>query len=416
MKQCVGREAENEATSELQAETSLSSSWSRAAQAPSASSAEPVDPAAGRGIFHSIGAAIARGQERRGRPSAQLAMSAPFQASSLALAPPAPSTSAPIQRLVLPDAEGVATPTDEAGVLQRLTINGDLEEGEYYLLVGNGDTLAMFEHTVEQEELIEYHFVDFWSGDEIVLNNTEEHANVMVNHIPEDMVDDIADEMVEEGEVVMHDVQNEGDDQPMAMEVQEDAPLPQIDAEALNFQFEGLNVGQILAGLQEQGDIGVIQAKFLKSNFNAPNDAWVIMTAPLGGGKAPGGNPPGWVGGAHPNHHQRGHLIGKQFGGGGGLNNLVTLTDGTNHPAMTIYENALAATVAGAGAQTFFYKVTPTYKGGFFKKNSGGVKIIQHPAPSKVTLYAKNLATGAVIYNNISINNGLLQNHKACVD
>ncbi len=325
----------------------------------------------------------------------------------------APPTAAPIQRLVFPDAQGETIPATDSGVVQRLTINGDLEEGEYYLLVAEGDTLAMFEGLDEQEEMTEYHFVDFWSGEPIVLNSTEEHADVTINHIPEDMVDEIADEMAEEGDVVMH---NAEDDQPMAMEVEDQQALPQVAEEALGFVFEGLNVGQILAGLQQDGELGVIQAKFLKKNFNAPADAWVIMTAPLGGGAAPGPNPPGWVGGGHPNHHQRGHLIGKQFGGPGTLNNLVTLTDGTNHPAMTLYENALAATVKAAGAQTFFYKVTPTYNGGFTKNNGAGVNIIKHPAPSKVTLYAKNLATGAVIYNNISINNGLLQNHKACVD
>jgi hypothetical protein len=114
--------------------------------------------------------------------------------------------------------------------------------------------------------------------------------------------------------------------------------------------------------------------------------------------------------------------MGKQFGGIGGLANLVTLTDGTNHPAMTLYENALAAMITANPAKVFVYKVQAHYMGGWNVVNTakatggGGKTIIGPPAPHHVTLDAKIVGGATLFGGTVTINNGLLQNHAACTD
>ena len=62
----------------------------------------------------------------------------------------------------------------------------------------------------------------------------------------------------------------------------------------------------------------------------------------LGTGTDAAINPPGWEGGGHPYHQQRGHLIANNHGGSGTEpRNIVTITDGTNHPGMTKWENKI---------------------------------------------------------------------------
>jgi RHS repeat-associated protein len=46
-------------------------------------------------------------------------------------------------------------------------------------------------------------------------------------------------------------------------------------------------------------------------------------------------DPPGWVGGLHPDHQQRSHLIADSLGGSGtDPRNIIALTDGSNNPGM----------------------------------------------------------------------------------
>lgn len=298
----------------------------------------------------------------------------------------------------MPDAKGDTLPERGGGVVQRLQLQDELVANEYYQIeLPDKTAIGLYLQADVEGEVTTYHFLDFYSGASIELDTTEQYAEVVVTHIPDTDVVEVAQDMVLEDDAGPEDA------------------VPFVPAEALKFQVMGINVGQELAALAEKKEVGVIQAKFLGGAFNAPVNAWVLMTAPHGAGANPGANPPGWVGGAHPNHHQRGHLIGKQFGGGGGLNNLVTLSDGTNHPAMTAIENPLAKLVTASPGNVFLYVVQPNYNPAFIKKNTAGATVVQHPAPASVTMYAKNMTTGALI-TFVVINNGLLQNHAACKD
>ena len=109
--------------------------------------------------------------------------------------------------------------------------------------------------------------------------------------------------------------------------------------------------------------------------------------------------PPGFEGGAHPNHHERGHLIGNQLGGDGNdPRNLVTLTGGTNHPHM---ENLEARVRAHVEAGNFVeLRVTPVYHG-------------DHPVPTHIDYHAVDMATGKVIASE-RVQNGLHKNYTAC--
>lgn len=183
----------------------------------------------------------------------------------------------------------------------------------------------------------------------------------------------------------------------------------------------GYNMAEVLGPSIKNGDI-VLQGKFIAPPvYKAPAYSSAIIQAPIGGGGTPAGNPPGWKGGKHPYHHNRGHLIGKQFGGIGGLKNIVTLTDGSNHPQMSIHENALAGIIAANPGNIYAYKVTAHYMGGWGVKNSvgagGGQKtIVGPPAPHHVTLDAQVVGGPVLLGGTVTINNGILQNHNACVD
>jgi RHS repeat-associated protein len=110
-------------------------------------------------------------------------------------------------------------------------------------------------------------------------------------------------------------------------------------------------------------------------------------------------DPPGWLGGEHPHHQQRGHLIAKNHGGSGSdKRNIVTITDGTNHPGMTHYENKI--TKHAKKGNTVTVRVTPHYNG-------------DDLIPHKVTIHAVD-QTGKVIVDNKDIPNGLRQNTKCC--
>lgn len=158
-----------------------------------------------------------------------------------------------------------------------------------------------------------------------------------------------------------------------------------------------------------------IQRVVLASYYGAPLQSWAILQAPLVPGPLGAPNPPGWIGNAHPHHHQRSHLIGGQFGAPKTLNNLVTLTDGSNHPGMSVHENILATAIANNPAHVFLYDVT-TDNAVFAATNAAGNPTVATPAPQGVMMDAMNLTTGIPVLQGIYIPNNIFQNHAGCID
>ncbi|MCZ2078505.1 MAG: DNA/RNA non-specific endonuclease, partial [Bryobacterales bacterium] len=106
--------------------------------------------------------------------------------------------------------------------------------------------------------------------------------------------------------------------------------------------------------------------------------------------------PPGFQGGAHPHHHERGHLIGNQLGGDGNdPRNLVTMTGGTNHPHMEALESRVRAHVEQGNFVEV--RVTPIYHG-------------DNPVPTHINYHATDMATGQVIVNE-RVRNGQHKNY-----
>lgn len=84
----------------------------------------------------------------------------------------------------------------------------------------------------------------------------------------------------------------------------------------------------------------------------------------MNGGTGPSNDitPPGFVSGNCPHHHQRGHLIGNKLGGSGQtIHNLVTLTEGTNHPFMYDYEDQIHLHVRNHVGTQYVYQVEAFY-------------------------------------------------------
>jgi len=91
----------------------------------------------------------------------------------------------------------------------------------------------------------------------------------------------------------------------------------------------------------------------------------ILTSTNMTGGSGPSQSiyPPGFVSGGCPQHHQRGHLIGNKLGGSGAdERNLVTLTEGTNHPVMYEYEAMVYETVRNHPTLQFVYQVTAQYE------------------------------------------------------
>ncbi len=91
-----------------------------------------------------------------------------------------------------------------------------------------------------------------------------------------------------------------------------------------------------------------------------------ITYADLGTGSAitvPAPQVSGYVANAHPYHHERGHLIGKQLGGDGtDSRNFVGLSDGTNAPMMADIEGHVRDILQNAGpGSSVFVEVTVDY-------------------------------------------------------
>lgn len=75
----------------------------------------------------------------------------------------------------------------------------------------------------------------------------------------------------------------------------------------------------------------------------------------------------GHMGNAHPYHHERGHLIGRQLGGdGGNAANLVGLSDGTNAPLMADIESLCSEMIRAQRGATVFLQVDVDWSGAYY--------------------------------------------------
>jgi DNA/RNA non-specific endonuclease len=100
--------------------------------------------------------------------------------------------------------------------------------------------------------------------------------------------------------------------------------------------------------------------------------ATITQVGDAAGGTAatvPANQVQGYQTNAHPYHHERGHLIGKQLGGdGGSAQNLVGLSDGTNAPLMSDIEgfcrDVLVANPGGSVILTTTVDYTNTHYNG----------------------------------------------------
>lgn len=177
-------------------------------------------------------------------------------------------------------------------------------------------------------------------------------------------------------------------------------------------------------GIKQAKLNNVIQCGIANVNYNAPDYSEADLTYPRATGTDPSSNPPGWckphsvknpndAGQTHPHHHERGHLIGKQFGGKGTLDNIVTMTDATNGLYMLEKETALANYLDQNQGSTIHYKVTANYSK-FADKNKHGEIFLQDPAPRSITMDAEDTTRGIKILNNIKIHNGYIYNSHGC--
>jgi hypothetical protein len=100
-------------------------------------------------------------------------------------------------------------------------------------------------------------------------------------------------------------------------------------------------------------------------SITVPHTAKAVLTSTnMTGGSGPDQSilPPGFFSGGCPTHHQRGHLIGNKLGGSGtDPQNLVTLTEGTNHPVMYEFEAMVYDYVRSRPNREFIYQVTAQY-------------------------------------------------------
>jgi RHS repeat-associated protein len=110
-------------------------------------------------------------------------------------------------------------------------------------------------------------------------------------------------------------------------------------------------------------------------------------------------DPPGWVGGGHPDHQQRSHLLADTLGGSGtDVRNIVALTDGSNHPGMSTVEGKVRRHIQKNGGPVK-YTVTVNYKN-------------NHKTPSSVHIVATD-KNGKVIVDK-KVVNGKRQKQQCC--
>jgi RHS repeat-associated protein len=148
--------------------------------------------------------------------------------------------------------------------------------------------------------------------------------------------------------------------------------------------------------------VGLNPEYYPLDNLGRPTGGFVEVTnSTLGTGTDAGSyNPKGWEGGEHPYHQQRGHLVSNNHGGSGtDPRNIVTITDGTNHPGMTRHENAI--TNHAKKGNTVLVEVKAHYNG-------------DELIPSHISIYAID-QNGKVIAD-ASVPNGQRQRTKCCMN
>jgi RHS repeat-associated protein len=113
-------------------------------------------------------------------------------------------------------------------------------------------------------------------------------------------------------------------------------------------------------------------------------------------------NPPGWVGGTHPDHQQRGHLIADSLGGSGtDPRNIVTLTDGTNNPGMARLEARIRNHLDADPNSRVLLQVTAHYD------NND-----PHSPPTSIHVYALDQHGNVLVDEHVQ--NGQRQKQKCC--
>ena len=160
----------------------------------------------------------------------------------------------------------------------------------------------------------------------------------------------------------------------------------------------GANLYFLAINVQTFSDVlGLIAAYLPLDHLGRPTGAFAIVTkADIGKGSDASVDPPGWKGGQCPHHQQRGHLLAKNHGGSGSdKRNVVTLTDGTNHPGMTRHERTI--TNSANKGNTVFVIVLALYEG-------------DNLIPSKIKMLAWDNKNGVIV--NDEVVNGLRQNTK----
>ena len=160
----------------------------------------------------------------------------------------------------------------------------------------------------------------------------------------------------------------------------------------------GANLYFLAINVQTFSDVlGLIAAYLPLDHLGRPTGAFAIVTkADIGKGSDASVDPPGWKGDQCPHHQQRGHLLAKNHGGSGSdKRNVVTLTDGTNHPGMTRHERTI--TNSANKGNTVFVIVLALYEG-------------DNLIPSKIKMLAWDNKNGVIV--NDEVVNGLRQNTK----
>ena len=160
----------------------------------------------------------------------------------------------------------------------------------------------------------------------------------------------------------------------------------------------GANLYFLAINVQTFSDVlGLIAAYLPLDHLGRATGAFAIVTkADIGKGSDASVDPPGWKGGQCPHYQQHGHLLAKNHGGSGSdKRNVVTLTDGTNHPGMTRHERTI--TNSANKGNTVFVIILTLYES-------------DNLIPSKIKMLAWDNKNGVIV--NDEVENGLSQNTK----
>jgi len=159
-----------------------------------------------------------------------------------------------------------------------------------------------------------------------------------------------------------------------------------------------------------------VNTTYYSDNMGRP---WIAEATITVVGNAAGGtaasvnanNVAGHMGNAHPYHHERGHLIGRQLGGDGAdARNLVGLSDGTNAPLMTDIENFCREIIDANPGGSVFLQVEVDWNNTDY--NGPVTAPFVAGMVGKVTISIFNQPGGALLFQR-SYPNGVVRNHHA---